>query len=155
MTISKIVVGRFVSLTQVERYGLGALAGLLMHHCCFKHGEWHLYTPTILLSHALVFTCLLTLSIYCEESAHHAFLRAFTPIISGYLAVLFTSIAIYRLVFHRLAGFPGPLTARVTKLWHVWACRGSQNHLVLDTLHQKYGDFVRTGESQRCYVDRN
>ena len=155
MTVFKIVVSRFVSLTQVERYGLGALAGLLMHHGCFKHGQWHLYTPSVLLSHALVSTCLFTLSIYCAESTHHPLYRAFTPIISGYLAALFISIAVYRLMFHHLAGFPGPLTAHVTKLWHVWACRGSRYHLVLDTLHQKYGDFVRTGENQRCYADRN
>ncbi|KAK2745695.1 hypothetical protein FQN57_003592 [Myotisia sp. PD_48] len=54
------------------------------------------------------------------------------------------------LFFHRLtiAGFRGPKIASVTKIWHMWKCRSSKNHLVLDELHQKYGDFVRTGPSE-------
>ena len=61
---------------------------------------------------------------------------------------LLTSIAVYRVLFHRLsrAGFPGPPLARISKFWHVWACRDSKNHLVLDRLAQVYGDFVRTGK---------
>lgn len=58
---------------------------------------------------------------------------------------LFGSITIYRLYFHRLNRFPGPRLAAVTKLWHVWQCRDSRNHQVLEKLHQEYGSFVRTG----------
>lgn len=63
-----------------------------------------------------------------------------------YVSSLFASMAVYRLFFHRLCGFPGPLLARTTKLWHAWKGRHSKNHLLLDELHHKYGDFVRTGE---------
>ena len=148
MTVFEIVKDHLVSPTRVDTFGLGALVGLVMHHGCFKHGEWHLYTPTIVLGHALVFTCLSAISLYCESPANRIFNQGSTLVSIGYLTALFTSIAVYRLIFHRLtrAGFPGPVTARVTKLWHVWACRGSQNHLVLDKLHRKYGEFIRTGD---------
>ncbi|KAF7533848.1 hypothetical protein G7054_g6718 [Neopestalotiopsis clavispora] len=33
----------------------------------------------------------------------------------------------------------------MTKLWHSWANRHGQNHLLLEDLRGKYGDFVRTG----------
>ncbi|KAK2591112.1 hypothetical protein QQS21_011200 [Conoideocrella luteorostrata] len=67
-----------------------------------------------------------------------------------YLVSLFTSILFYRIFFHQLTkfGFNGPLHMRTSKLWHVWHCRKSQNHLFLDDLNKKYGDFVRTGPSE-------
>ncbi|KAK4868972.1 hypothetical protein LT330_006581 [Penicillium expansum] len=38
--------------------------------------------------------------------------------------------------------------AAVTKLWHVWKCRDSRGHLVLQAWYEKYGEFVRTGPSE-------
>ncbi|OKO95665.1 Tryprostatin B 6-hydroxylase [Penicillium subrubescens] len=61
---------------------------------------------------------------------------------------MFTSITIYRLFFHRIGHFPGPRAAAVSKLWSVYKCRDSRNHLFLDGLHKKYGNFVRTGPSE-------
>ncbi|OQE89490.1 hypothetical protein PENNAL_c0014G05119 [Penicillium nalgiovense] len=55
---------------------------------------------------------------------------------------------VYRLIFHRLKYFPGPKLAAVSKLWHVWKCRDSRGHLVLEAWHEKYGEFVRTGPSE-------
>lgn len=60
---------------------------------------------------------------------------------------LFGSIAIYRLFFRRLRTFPGPRLAALTKLWHVYQCWDSRNHLVLDAFHKKYGTVVRTGKN--------
>lgn len=67
--------------------------------------------------------------------------------IAFYLKPLFGSIAIYRLFFHRLRYFPGPRLAVVSKLWHVWQCRDSHNHLVLERLHREYKSFVRIGKN--------
>ena len=63
-----------------------------------------------------------------------------------YLSSLFTSIVVYRLFFHRLRAFPGPVLAQSSKLWHAWQGRHSKNHLLLDQLYHHYGDFVRTGK---------
>lgn len=111
----------------------GGIIGLIMHHCLFIHGEWHIQAPDILLYHILCFYCLS----WIFETAWW--------IIFGYLVALFSSICVYRLFFHRLNHFPGPVCARITKIWHMWKARTCQNHLVLEGLHQTYGDFVRTG----------
>lgn len=60
---------------------------------------------------------------------------------------LATSILIYRAFFHRLRRFPGPFAARLTKLWSVYKSAKSMKYfLVLEDVHKKYGDVVRTGK---------
>ncbi|EAW15346.1 cytochrome P450 [Aspergillus clavatus NRRL 1] len=114
----------------------GGTIGLGMHHGLFIHGEWHIQAPLIVLYH---FTCF---SVLLMTISHAEWL------IGGYLLSLYTSIAVYRLFYHRLNSFSGPVLARTTKLWHVWKARHRQNHLVLLDLYQRYGEVVRTGPSE-------
>jgi hypothetical protein len=73
-------------------------------------------------------------------------LLSISAIIVGYLFGLFSSIVAYRLSpRHRLYKFPGPRLAAVSKFWHVWQCRDSRNHELMDNLHEEYGDFARIG----------
>lgn len=59
---------------------------------------------------------------------------------------LASSIATYRLLFHRLRSFPGPWGAKISRFYAVnLASKGLQYHLELKKLHDQYGDFVRTG----------
>lgn len=53
---------------------------------------------------------------------------------------------IYRSFFHRLRGFPGPFLARFSNL-HVTTMSAKNLHLYeeVQSLHRKYGDFVRIG----------
>ncbi|PSS10965.1 hypothetical protein M430DRAFT_53504 [Amorphotheca resinae ATCC 22711] len=137
-------------------FGLGAIAGLAMHHGFYIHGEWHVQAPAIVVGHSLAFAALFIGSVSSSFAGGTLTLESKFVFrypgfaILGYLVALFTSITVYRLFFNRLAraGFAGPVGARITKLWHMWACRGSKNHLVLDRLHRKYGDFVRTGPTE-------
>ncbi|KAH7311563.1 benzoate 4-monooxygenase cytochrome P450 [Stachybotrys elegans] len=66
----------------------------------------------------------------------------------AYHTGLFCSILTYRLFFYPLCQFPGPRLAAVSKLWHVWKCRSSLGHLVLEEWRQQYGPFVRTGPNE-------
>jgi hypothetical protein len=60
---------------------------------------------------------------------------------------LASSIAAYRLLFHRLRSFPGPWGAKLSRFYAVnLASKGLQYHLELRKLHDQYGDFVRTGK---------
>jgi tryprostatin B 6-hydroxylase len=123
---------------------LGLQAGVVAHHGVFIHGEWHLKAPQLLFIHIGGLLCLYLLknsSPSTYSSTVHSLISAFY----SYLASLFLSMAIYRSFFHRLHQFPGPWCARISKLWHIWAARDAKNHLLLDCLHKKYGDFVRTG----------
>lgn len=69
-----------------------------------------------------------------------------------YGSFLFASVIIYRILFHRFRLFTGPVIARVSKFWHVSKLLSKPNFIVLDELHQKYGDFVRPGKSHPVLV---
>lgn len=127
-----------------------AVLGLLSHWTYFIHGEHHLKAPL----YACLFLTLL-LPLYLLESCLHKNdishpFKAVLEVLAAYLIALFASITVYRLVFHRLHRFPGPLGAQISKLWHTWQVRHANNHQVLDKLYHEYGTFVRTGNHSRC-----
>jgi hypothetical protein len=89
--------------------------------------------------------CFLELYLKHYDSSRITF-RLWVETMGPYLLSLFSSITIYRLFFHSLRKFPGPVGARISKLWHAWHAGSSKNHIVLDRLYHQYGTFVRTGE---------
>jgi hypothetical protein len=68
-----------------------------------------------------------------------------------FAAGLSASMVIYRLFFHRLRYFPGPWGAKLSRFYTVGLTKRSnlRYHLELEKLHRKYGDFVRTGISNK------
>jgi hypothetical protein len=131
---------------QPQHQLLASLVGIHAHFLLFIHGEWHLHVPTVILAHAAIIALFLVYGVAESDSSLYQRSAATVELFLFYLAGLFGSIAVYRLCFHRLRHFPGPRLAALTKLWHVYQCHDSRNHLVLDGLHKKYGNFVRTGE---------
>ncbi len=129
------------------KLAIAAITAIVAHQGLFVHGEWHLHSPAILFYHLLALVLYTAFLITVEQCAMISAVLVATSVFAAYLTALLTSIAVYRVLFHRLsrAGFPGPPLARISKFWHVWACRDSKNFLVLDRLAQQYGDFVRTG----------
>lgn len=74
-------------------------------------------------------------------------LLAFLASYCLYIGTLVTSIVVYRISpFHPLAGYPGPLLCKVSKIWFVWNVRDGSQHHFFKHLHEKYGDAVRVGE---------
>jgi hypothetical protein len=62
-------------------------------------------------------------------------------------AAVLTSIAVYRLVFHRCRKFPGPVGAKLTRFYAAnLSAKNVQYYKELAKMHSQYGDFVRTGE---------
>ncbi|KAG7090507.1 hypothetical protein E1B28_009620 [Marasmius oreades] len=67
---------------------------------------------------------------------------------------LTTSIVLYRLSpFHPLAGVPGPMIFKVSKLWHTYITWRGHQHLVLKELHDHYGPIVRKGPNEISVID--
>jgi hypothetical protein len=124
------------------------LSGIGFHQACFVRGEWHIQS-------AAVFGFYLLLLAMVAATVHHV--RSMTLMsslstgflfLSWHLAGLWSAMLVYRGMFHPLRRFPGPNGAKYSKFWHVWQCLDSRNHLVLDGLRTKYGDFVRTGPNE-------
>ena len=124
---------------------LSGLAGISSHLAYFIQGEYHIQAPEIFRLY-LILTCLVfSIEAYCEgKNLPKAFFVA-TSIISCYGIALFSSIFIYRVFFHRLHDFPGPRLAKVSKLWNVIRASKSTNFRLMEDMHKRYGDFVRTG----------
>ena len=122
--------------------------GVASHLGVFIHGEWHREAGTLLRLYLLLASLIFFYELIVNDQGRSKALRAGVSIIGCYNAGLFTSMTIYRSFFHCLRDFPGPKLARITKFWHIYQCRGSKNHLVLESLRREYGDYVRTGMSR-------
>ena len=116
--------------------------GLASHNLYFIRGEHHLAAPAIFVG-AIVLSILIYGYEYRLAPAHAAF-NAFS-IIGAFNTALFTSMTVYRTIFHPLRSFPGPFGARICKLWHLYNILDSKNHVFLHRLYEKYGPIVRTG----------
>ena len=119
--------------------------GIAAHAGLFIRGEWHMQAPTLLVFHVAFGVLIVLFEVRKEDFSPSPLINA-SVIIGGYLLGLFSSIVLYRVSpFHRLRKFPGPRLAAVSKFWHVWQCRDSRNHELMERMHGQYGEFVRIG----------
>jgi tryprostatin B 6-hydroxylase len=122
-----------------------AAAGVATHLLYFIRGDHNRYAHRWI-TRAL--TGIAALGLVVLHLVQYDFVRAailtalFTP---SYFAGLFTSIGLYRVFLHPLGRFPGPFLARFSNLYHLYIIRKSDNYLVMQKLHAKYGPIVRTG----------
>ena len=135
-----------VNCSPLEEISIAAVGGLASHLCFFIYGEHHVKAPSIFRLHVVSFAVL----IYVEITVKHQNVVPGTKqafeVFAVYTLSLLTSIFIYRRYCHRLRHFPGPFMASVTKLWQTTKTLDSQNHILLNSLHKRYRDFVRTGK---------
>ena len=55
------------------------------------------------------------------------------------------SLVVYRLIYHPLSQYPGPLLGRITGFYSVYHAWQGYRHLDFYSLHQAYGNIVRYG----------
>lgn len=125
-------------------YIAAAAAGAMCHVYYFNSGEHHFYGATYVQVFAATFVAAVIV-LYQQESTGKA-LAQLIPI-AFYLAGLYTSLITYRLVFHPLNKFPGPIGARISNFWLSAQLKDGDAFRKIQNLHQKYGDFVRVGSS--------
>ena len=119
--------------------------GVFSHLTYWMHGEHHAAAPWIALVFLLEPFCLFAFLFgYTGLSIVEA-LRFVTVTWWAYVASVWMSMFVYRALFHRLGGYPGPFFARLSKLWHVFKLGKRDNYKLLDRLHARYGPYVRTG----------
>ncbi|KAL5507847.1 hypothetical protein ACEPAH_5465 [Sanghuangporus vaninii] len=71
-----------------------------------------------------------------------------------YYATLVGAVIFYRLgPFHPLAGYPGPMLPRVSKVYGLMKMASGKNHEWHKKMHEKYGPCVRVGPNELSIVD--
>ncbi|KAJ5519803.1 hypothetical protein N7463_000256 [Penicillium fimorum] len=122
--------------------------GVLSHVSIFRTlpVEEYLYG---LLGLYIVTLCLITLAYITVTNL--ALLQVLVRV--GWIAFAFnvaltSSIGIYRLFFHRLHRFPGPVLSKLSRFYDAYlAGKNVQYNVEIEKLHDTYGDFIRTGQS--------
>ncbi|PYH73327.1 cytochrome P450 [Aspergillus vadensis CBS 113365] len=130
-----------------------ALAGVFSHLTYFRRGEHQLHGTT----YTQVFVVLYATAVaYLHVSWGTAWREALVTVslhAASYLLGTFSSLLLYRLVFHPLGSFPGPWLARVSDLWLVSQMKNNNKHVKLVELHERYGPYVRIGPSTLSVID--
>lgn len=81
-------------------------------------------------------------------------LEAFGPsVVVGAFSLYLCYVATYRIFWHPLAKYPGPLLAKLTGFYMVWHAVCGRNTFVRHSLHQKYGQVVRVGPDELSFSD--
>lgn len=140
-------------LSLVELAGLGAALGLVSHWTYFIRGEHHRFSAVYVY---LALTIPLSLFAAQHFWLHvNNYIAAKTTVVltTSYWSALWTSIILYRLLFHRLRKFPGPFLAKTTKLYHAFCVLKENNFELLREWHEEYGPIVRVGKSITLGLD--
>jgi len=134
-----------------------ALLGASAHILYFKRGEHHLhglfYVELFFLS--LLVTAGLTRHL-ADSSVQQGWGRAIFRSLELHfycLLGLYTSLITYRLFFHPLNKFPGPLDLKMSALSLINRVRCGDAHKRVQNLHSQYGSFVRIGPSAVSIID--
>lgn len=125
-------------------YILPLVSGVLGEVFLFSRGEWDRHAPQVM--KAFTFASAGSIVLFWKgfglpivasirETALHG---------TALLAGLFGSMIAYRLFFHPLRSFPGPVAARISSFWVIkQSAPDLRFYVKLRELHAHYGDFVR------------
>jgi hypothetical protein len=124
---------------------VAATLGVASHLGYFIHGEHHMQSTRILAFFVVAPLLLfVTTSRYTERNSYPEAGKLTAVATSSYLTALTTSILIYRAFFHRLRNFPGPFSAKLSKVTHVFRiAKNSRNYILAEQMFKQYGQFVR------------
>lgn len=76
-----------------------------------------------------------------------------TLIVFSFNVGLVSSIGIYRLFFHRVRRFPGPVLSKLSRFYDAYlAGKDVQYNVEIEKLHETYGDFIRTGQCTMAFT---
>ena len=124
---------------------IGATLGVASHLGYFIHGEHHMQATKI--TAFFLLAPLALFAVIVRETNSHSCIDAAKITTVGtlsFFSALSTSILIYRTFFHPLRNFPGPFSAKLSKVIHVFKiAKESKNYLLNEEMFEKYGEFVR------------
>ncbi|KAL1980004.1 hypothetical protein VTN96DRAFT_4826 [Rasamsonia emersonii] len=142
----------FLEVPPLQAAGSAALLGIVLHWSIFRNIEVETYLYEFL---ALYLAAVLGLGYSYASWTDFSIIQSATRVLllaSSFNAGLVLSIGVYRLFFHRLRRFPGPFAAKLSRFYAMAkAAEKVQYHVEVAKMHDKYGDFVRTGRGRHTY----
>ncbi|KAF4628189.1 hypothetical protein G7Y89_g9962 [Cudoniella acicularis] len=131
---------------------LAAAIGIASHLAYFNRGEHHLYGTLYLQLFILSFTTSLSLLTFLLHEPFTQALAKTASLTTFYLLGLYTSLLLYRIIFHPLNKFPGPFGARISNFWFSAHLKDADAYKKIQKLHKQYGDFLRIGSSDMSII---
>lgn len=123
------------------------VAGVTSHLAFFRIGEHHLYSSRYVLTAITAFAISSIVQFYLFQlSSRDAVLRSLV-IATSYFGGLYSSLLIYRILFHPLRKFSGPLGCKVSSAWFATYVSRQDAFRQFLKLHNKYGPYVRIGSN--------
>ncbi|KAL4778237.1 Tryprostatin B 6-hydroxylase [Aspergillus varians] len=126
---------------------VAVVAGVVSHQTYFRRGEHHLYP----LRHLQWYTLAIIISTLAVSLGSGVSFYQSAKVVGGwtvtYFAGLYSSLVLYRALFHPLREIPGPYGARISSLWLSIKLHGRPAFRQLQYLHERYGPVVRIGPS--------
>ncbi|KAI3324028.1 cytochrome P450 [Xylariaceae sp. AK1471] len=128
-------------------YPLAFASGVLSHVAYFRVGEHHLYGIRYAFAIIALFVSLVAIQTYLRQTPLSESIAISSSVVSLYLGGLYTSLALYRTLFHSLRRFPGPFGCKLSGLWFVTYLSKHDAFRQLEALHKEHGLFVRVGSN--------
>ncbi|KAJ5263364.1 cytochrome P450 [Penicillium angulare] len=135
---------------------VAGLSGVAFHVLLYRHGEWDLKAPEIVIKYAITLATLLTLDCLETLQKFEIDLNAgwSLKILVFHVVGVYSSMLLYRGALHRLNRFPGPIFARLSNFYVTFlSAKNFRLYEETEKLHQKYGDYVRIGPTELSIAD--
>lgn len=142
--ISRLPMARPVELVDLIT---AAIIGVVSHVTYFCWGEHHLH---VVLYVRILFAAVAAMLVVFAYGQGIEMLTALSKtfwLAGSYLTGLYFSLVTYRLLFHSLNRFPGPLGSRISDLWTSAQLSNRDAFKHFRKLHDRHGPFVRVGPS--------
>lgn len=131
------MLSRIVRADALDMAGAAALLGV-MFHVAIQPIEFELIMFHFMATYVFAFTLL----VYA-----FGFMKA-SLCTTSFTTGLLSGMALYRVALHRCRRFPGPFSAKITRFYAAkLSAKDVQYYKELAKMHQQYGDFVRTGNT--------
>lgn len=121
--------------------------GSISHLVYFRSGEHHLYGMRYVFFGMGIILASAFAQSYCLHLTIGAALAQTSLVVGSYLIGLYSSLVIYRVFFHPLRSFGGPYGCRISSAWFATYLAKSDAFRQLESLHHRYGDFLRIGSN--------
>jgi hypothetical protein len=122
--------------------------GIALHLLVFKNIELEVYLPPFVGVSLLSFGGLIYHHVFFDNGSTITSLsRGLSEVLCVALGI-FCSMAVYRIFFHSIRKVPGPFWAGLTRFYALYlSAKNVQYHVEITKMHEKYGDFIRTGKA--------